>query len=159
MLVDAPLVKLDELSSNILSIIGGGHEATADAVDQGLYVIHHFSFDMLMPRHVCDQYPELHFSVATEYHGEVENTILNCYGVCDSPAQFMEVAGQHLRDDIRKFVVSFTPILKSEQSSEGGWRWHKWGPYIGNQKRSGCEYLYDEPNIEKVYAYHVYEIL
>jgi hypothetical protein len=39
----------------------------------------------------------------------------------------------------------------------GGWRWHKWGPYIGTQEPK-CEYIHDEPEIEEVFTYHVYEL-
>ena len=37
------------------------------------------------------------------------------------------------------------------------WRWHKWGPYIGT-KEPKCEYLYDEPEIDKVVIFELYEI-
>jgi hypothetical protein len=47
-------------------------------------------------------------------------------------------------------------VIKANQSHEGGWRWHKWGEYIGKYEPQ-YEYLYDEPEIEKVYVYHIYE--
>lgn len=40
----------------------------------------------------------------------------------------------------------------------GGWRWEKWGPYIGTQ-RSVADYLHDEPDIDYVYTFHVYKEL
>mgnify|MGYP000101825354 CR=1 FL=1 len=52
--------------------------------------------------------------------------------------------------------VSFVRIRRDEQSSSGGWRWHKWGKYIGKQKPQ-CEYIYDEPEIEEVYTFSVYQ--
>lgn len=47
-----------------------------------------------------------------------------------------------------------TRLLKSEESSDGGWRWHKWGEYIGTHKPQ-CEYLHDEPEIEEVWVFDV----
>jgi hypothetical protein len=57
----------------------------------------------------------------------------------------------------RRFTLAFTRVRKRDQPDEGGWRWHKWGEYIG-EKSPQYEYLYDEGNeIEEVYCYHVYE--
>lgn len=54
--------------------------------------------------------------------------------------------------------LPFVKMERCEQYPEGGWRWHKWGPYIGVQNPQ-CEYLYDEKNIDVVYTYHIYEIV
>ena len=90
-----------------------------------------------------EQYPEL---------GE-----FNCYGVCDD---YRQVLGQcpELEATGREFAITVTPVVKANQAESGGWRWHKWGPYIGTQTPT-TEYLYDEPEIEKVYCYHIYERL
>ncbi len=74
--------------------------------------------------------------------------------VVDSPEQFIERYHQLLEEDERIFAVFFTPIRRAEQSSEGGWRWHKWGEYIGD-KTPTTEYLYDEPDIGEVYTVHI----
>lgn len=81
--------------------------------------------------------------------------ILVEHGVADSAEQ-VYAHYKFLEDDSEQYFVSLTPIAKNHQPEDGGWRWHKWGPYIGNQKRSGCEYLYDEPDIDLVFVYHVY---
>lgn len=77
------------------------------------------------------------------------------YGVCDTHTQILEQCPE-LQDPNREFLIILTPVKKQNQSSEGGWRWHKWGPYIGDKKPQ-CEYLYDEPRIEEVFVYHIYE--
>ena len=82
---------------------------------------------------------------------------LNAYGVCDSIDQLLGL--YDFEADPRKFCISFCKIRKEDQSDCGGWRWHKWGPYVGEQTPSGCEYLYDEPVIESVMVYHIYQIL
>lgn len=46
-----------------------------------------------------------------------------------------------------------------DQPSEGGWRWHKWGPYVGD-KHPEHEYLHDEgPEITQATCFHVYRVL
>ena len=75
------------------------------------------------------------------------------YGVCDNYQQVLDYYPE-LNDSNRKFVLSLCKISKKE---DGGWRWHKWGKYIGIQK-SQCEYIGDEPEIKEVYVYHIYEM-
>lgn len=76
-------------------------------------------------------------------------------GVCDSYEQVLEKVPE-LHDPDRHFVLYLTCVRKDEQESWGGWRWHKWGEYIGEHEIT-TEYLYDEPVVEKVYCFHVYE--
>jgi hypothetical protein len=78
------------------------------------------------------------------------------YGVCDDVVNFLEHYAW-IESDPRYFIVSFAPMLKSEQPPDGGWRWHKWGEYIGHYNPTH-EYLYDEPDIERVECYHIFEI-
>lgn len=79
-----------------------------------------------------------------------------CYGVCDNLEQILQTIPEITEDQNRQFIITLTPVLKKLQSDGGGWRWHKWGEYIGTQKPT-AEYLYDEPEIEKVYVFHIYE--
>lgn len=104
-----------------------------------------------------DKFPELNpaFHEIRDAMDEEEFVWYNEYGVCDSVRQVLDKV-KPLYDPKREFVVLFTPVMRHNQSSEGGWRWHKWGEYIGN-KDSQCEYLYDEPNIDGVLIYHIYE--
>jgi hypothetical protein len=48
-------------------------------------------------------------------------------------------------------------ISKKDQPYVGGWRWHKWGKYIGDQNPM-CEYIADEPEIDFVYVYNLYKV-
>lgn len=121
-----------------------GNSTTIIRLEKGIYQIGHFNFEHVMTQKLdFDKiYPELGG--------------FSCYGVCDDYKQILEQC-EELKNEKRKFVVSVTPVEKSNQSKHGGWRWHKWGPYIGEYK-STCEYLYDEPEIEKIYCYNIYEI-
>lgn len=135
-------------SGAILAVIAGG-DPSAKKLRQGFYEINHFSFNYMTPKaKLANEYPD--------FMGDPDD--LYAYGVCDSPDQFAEKFAVTLEADPRHFCVSFTKIAKADQSPDGGWRWHKWGPYVGTQERSGTEYLYDEPTIEVVYVYHILEV-
>lgn len=133
---------MDERTKLILSVLGGGMEPKV--LQPGIIQIDHFSGNSLLGDGF-DQYP------AFKDHD------FNCYGVCDNVENLLEVA-PFLQTSPRKFVVTMTHLRKEDEPSYGGWRWHKWGPYIGTQKPQ-CEYLYDEPVIEEVWVYHVYELV
>jgi hypothetical protein len=58
-------------------------------------------------------------------------------GVCDSPQQYAT-----LYPDIDR-VIYFAIIRRTDQAPDGGWRWHKWGKYVGNYNISNIEYLFE----------------
>lgn len=134
----------DQLLNMIASINGGS--AGHDCVDTGIYQIGHFSFDMCLKAggYKVNDYPTL------------EN--IGCYGVCDHYSQILDQEPLIQQSPDRKFVIAVSPIVKANQEPSGGWRWHKWGEYIGKHNPQH-EYLYNEPDINLVYVYHVYEIL
>jgi hypothetical protein len=78
-------------------------------------------------------------------------------GVADNVEQVLHKLSPLVNNMIRTFVLEITWMRKKDQSEHGGWRWHKWGEYIGTQQPT-CEYLYDEPIIEEVLVYHLHEI-
>ncbi len=100
---------------------------------------HCFPFDVKFE----EQYPE----------------IQQCYGVCDNIEQIFKKCPE-IQDKNRRFCISINPILRENQSQEGGWRWHKWGPYIGKHDIQ-CEYLADEDlsDIDQKYVvvFHIFE--
>ena len=145
MLVDVNVSKNNDGIDFILAVLSGGRpEATR--IGTGLYKVSHFNFGDMLPRGEWEDYANL------SRFGEDACA----YGVCDSPEQFMAALGDRIAADPSQFVVSFTRVARSEQSPEVGWRWRKWGPYIGTQSPQ-CEYIHDEPEIAEVYCYHVFE--
>lgn len=88
--------------------------------------------------------------------GDDDGYGLSPYGVCDNHEQILARCPT-LTEPGREFFIQLTPVLKANQHPSGGWRWHKWGPYIGVHEPT-CEYLYDEPVIEQVYCYQIYEL-
>lgn len=79
------------------------------------------------------------------------------YGVCDSPQQFLAKDLAFLKDLDFNYCVFFVHIQK-HPGEKYGWRWHKWGSYIG-EGTPQCEYLDDEPGFDDgVYTYSVYKV-
>lgn len=145
----------DEISPNV------GHiTPLPPSIYPGMYLCGHFNFELYLLNDV-EKYPEF----GQDYHDivpkdEYGDKYFNCYGVCDSPQQFTDLFASKLNSDSRKFVVAFTHIEKDESNKYkgGGWRWHKWGPYVGTGTPT-CEYLDDEEKFDDgVYVYRIYEI-
>jgi hypothetical protein len=143
------LVKIKPKTSDpILGMIAAmnGNDTSEKEIKEGVYQIGHFNFENSIPFKLefDDKYPS--FSKGQ-----------GSYGVCDHYSQIFGEIPEILNSTERSFVISITEINKNTQPSDGGWRWHKWGEYIGN-KEPQCEYLYDEPEIERVFVYSVYEL-
>lgn len=130
MLIDEPSVMTPE---PILQIIGGGKPVIH--LQKGCYEIGHFGSSHFLR----DQ-------------GFVRVTS----GVCDDLQNLLEKFPELEADPSRQFVVTLTRIDRSTQPDSGGWRWHKWGRYIGTQTPT-TEYIADEPNIETVYCFRIHE--
>ena len=85
------------------------------------------------------------------------------YGVADNIEQIKEHYKRWLDDPKLKWVITVTPVFqdKSKKGEGGGWRWHKWGPYIGTLNPQH-EYLDDEDFGEDfqgyVLCYHIYPV-
>lgn len=121
------------------ALIQIGGSLKIDKIETGMYLCPHFNFKEF----VLDKLNE---TFRDEFGG-----------VCDYPEQVLEKFPE-LKTSKEKYCIRFTLIKKSEQPSHGGWRWNKWGDYIG-EKKITTEYLYDEEDVEQVYVYKVYEVL
>lgn len=77
------------------------------------------------------------------------------YGVADNIEQVIELYNKNEEGLFSgNHVISYFEVKKSP---ECGWRWRKWGPYIGI-KEPKCEYLADEPEIESVICFSIYKV-
>ncbi len=156
MLIDPKFIQSDH--SDILAIIGNG-DPKPRRVREGIYEISHFSFSAYLAgsgsggvKGPWEEYPDVG-------EGQGRLTEYGSYGVCDSVDQFLRhPLGKWLVESERKFTVSFTKICKATEPKEGGWRWHKWGEYIG-EFQPECEYLADESEVEEVSCYHILEFI
>jgi len=125
----------------------GNRTKSTTVIEEGVVQIGHFSLDIMIWGRNAPEF----------YMGYPEIAGIPAGGVCDSPQQFLDRFRKQLQDDKRTFVVSFTHIAKdpSNRGQGGGWRWHKWGEYIGTGKPEH-EYLDDEEGFEDgVYVYGI----
>lgn len=79
------------------------------------------------------------------------------YGVADNYEQILNRHKYIADHPNKKFVILMTPIRQDEEPEVGGWRWHKWGEYIGTQ-HPVAEYIHDEPEIDMVYVFAIYRV-
>ena len=138
---DAPLEITDPLLVTIANVLGD--PSTIVRIRQGVYMTplnHHLAQGLAFE----DKYPEF-----------PNGSDLEPYGVADSVNQFLDRFSDEIEADPRPLFVTFTKIARETQSPTGGWRWHKWGTYLG-EKDPQEEYLYDEPDIESVVVFHLF---
>lgn len=112
--------------------------------------------------YVCGLNDNYLLEVLTNYRDARKLQSFYEYGVADNASQIMDFYDNICREhtdymNTHKFVILLTPIFKADQPEMGGWRWHKWGPYIGVHDIK-CEYLYDEKEIDYVYVFHILEV-
>ena len=67
------------------------------------------------------------------------------YGVADNVEQIKAFYKEEVEHPENRYVIGLSYVFqeKSNAGKGGGWRWHKWGPYIGELKPE-YEYLDDE---------------
>ncbi len=75
-------------------------------------------------------------------------------GICDDYHQVLARIPS-LIDSDKKFCVLLTPLVIKNEFPR--WRWDMFGDYIGNQKPTET-YINDEPNIELVFVFEIYQI-
>ncbi len=141
MLIDVK-IKEDEATKYISQFQENSNDKK---IEKGVYEIEHFNFEYNI---LTDLYVNTNPSFDT----------FDSYGVCDELYQIFELCPE-IKDSLeRKFVISLTWIDAASQPMFDGWRWHKWGTYIGNHKIKS-EYIYDQKDeIEGVYVYKIIEI-
>ena len=123
-----------------------------DKIADGYYKTTHFNSEMIA-------FGQQHSLSDEQLYPEFENGPAT-YGVVDSPEQFDADFGQQMRDDARELAVFFTHIRKdpSNRGQGGGWRWRKWGEYLGHGTPQ-YEYLDDEEGFNNgVWVYHIHSV-
>jgi hypothetical protein len=133
-------------ANSILAFLSNGVQP--QALRAGVFLIGHFNGDEILPGK-WERWPEL--------SGFADDNRTNCHGVCDDVQQLLDRCPMLMNDPDREFAITLTEVRRDEQPASGGWRWHKWGPYIGIHDPQH-EYLYHEAGIERVFCYHVYEL-
>ncbi len=115
--------------------------------------------------YVCDLNSSYTLPDITDYKAvtNFDSPLYWCnYGVADNASQVLDYYngllveyGDYMNN--RKFIIKMTPIFREDEPADGGWRWHKWGQYIGDFEPK-CEYLYDEQGIDYVWVFHILEV-
>jgi hypothetical protein len=81
------------------------------------------------------------------------------YGVADNLEQIVDLYNKNEEGWFYgNHVILCCKVTKDPDSPCSGWRWHKWGPYIGTQNPQ-CEYLNDEPEIDEVIIFSIYKVI
>ena len=122
-----------------------------EKLDEGVYEF----YDVNLPDYVIDPSQKL---VEYEMMENGRCSLFPC-GVCDNYKQIIERDEDAIAcvNSDKHFIIVLCKISKKEQPDVGGWRWHKWGKYIGDQNPM-CEYIADEPEIDFVYVYNLYKV-
>ena len=117
--------------------------------------IYNSDFDGEMINTWCKQMAYYSSRHHRKHRGEGYNQNYWYYGVADNIEQVIEFYNDN--QDTIFFGNHVISCFEVKKSSDCGWRWHKWGPYIGIE-RPQCEYLADEPVIEKVVCFSIYKV-
>ena len=104
--------------------------------------IYQSSFPFNFPE---DEFEELQKLTRDDRYKIFPNYEKITYGVADKVEQIKEYYKEEIADVNKKYVIAITPVWqeKENKGKGGGWRWHKWGEYIGKLNPQ-CEYLDDE---------------
>lgn len=79
------------------------------------------------------------------------------YGLCDNYEQILK-AYPELQDPNRTFIITYSWMFRKDEPSEGGFRYHKNGGYIGDLN-ARHEYFYDDKHIDKLMNFNIYEVM
>lgn len=109
-------------------------------------------------KEIHDKYKDQNLMKAFTEIRDVTEEYQSFYGICDNLEQVLEKYKDKVKDPNKNYIVTLTPVLRSEQPSDYGWRFHKWGEYIGTHDIV-YEYLYDQADIDLVYVYHLYRTI
>lgn len=152
----AELLKVLEGSIGLVRIGRGLYEGSVNA--HHLFetaICNDYPFGLQLPREANDEKLRELLQAYVE-NVEKRGWPPDSYGVSDSLEQVIE-RYPVIDEDPRPLAIIGSVIRWDEQPWSGGWRWHKWGEYIGEHEPQ-CEYLYDEIGIDQVWVWHVYEI-
>ena len=122
-------------------------------VHRGVYEAH-FNFDKEIEDLIVEDYPRFD-DMSTKYDGD---QWFSSFGVVDHWSQLPLKA---LDANPRNLLVYLGRIRRADQPERGGWRWHKWGPYLGvhsPETSNDFEYLHDAIDVVEVWTYHVVEV-
>lgn len=144
--------RMDPTMITILQFVSEKRGLKIIEPEPGIYICGHWNFKDICETKLDDMFEGFY---PGNIHEDVDD--IDPYGVCDRYQQVLDKWPEIVCSD-DKFCISLVPIKRTAQPAQGGWRWHKWGSYIGTQKPRN-EYIYDDKHIDLVFTYHVYKIV
>lgn len=153
----------DTEAARLVRLRAGLGEVTPHPPDSGIYAGADLGYYLRSCGALLDEYPEpLQYSVR-ETAGRWTD-VVNAYGVADTVEQALAYLAPITDQADRVFVLQVHKIHR-EQCGPGSWRWHKWGPYIGDRTPE-FKYLHDETaeqrsdgkSIDMVLLFHLFEL-
>jgi hypothetical protein len=146
----------DEFIEGMVSVFS----SSAKTIEPGIYLtgfnfspLSYFDFSEVSDNPKIEEYDSFNYCRGDDFKSQ--------YGVADNIEQIKNYFKEVIEDTNRKFFITVTPVYQNKLSEGGGWRWHKWGEYIG-ELNPQCEYLDDEDfgaDFQYVLVYHLYEVL
>lgn len=150
---------------------------TIDQIHENMFDIENNSDETLLPIHATYSHNfehtlTPHYSNPSPYvtdkrmFHDYNRPLSRLDGVADNFSQIsnylkekFEKIEQDNNDIDASVVITATPILKSCEPADGGWRWHKWGKYIGLRNPKN-EYIHDEDDtINVVWCFSVIPVI
>lgn len=121
--------------------------------------IYQSSFPFNFPEEEFEELQNLSWEDKYEIFGNSEKIT---YGVADTIEQIKEYYREEIVDRENNYVLALTPVWQERENKGkgGGWRWHKWGEYIGKLNPK-CEYLDDEEfgeDFEYIIIFRIYQV-
>lgn len=132
-------------------------------LDQGIYLTHSHNFEGIVENFTSFKtirrvsYIDLEGNWVGYDKFNMDNYLCGVYGVADNIEQIKKLYGPVIDNEKCQAVISVCEVDKANEPERGGWRWHKWGEYIGTHEIT-CEYIKDEPNVEKVLCFSLHFI-
>lgn len=102
------------------------------------------------------------YEVMRTSHGELDQLVnegytgkgkLRASGLADNEDQVL-ARFKHLENHKGKFVIEMHPVLRKNEPELHGFRFHKWGEYIGDFDINR-EYLYDQKDMDVIYVFSI----
>lgn len=149
---------LDEIHANMFDV-----ENTNDETLLPIHATYSHNFEHVLTPHYSN--PSPYVTDKRVFRG-CNRPLSRLYGVADNFSQIsnylkerFEKIEQDNKDIDTLVVITATPIIKSCEPDDGGWRWHKWGRYIG-VRHPEHEYIHDEDDtINVVWCFDVISVI
>lgn len=154
--IDWDKQKIEDISDKFTPYRAWLKELTKYATEHGIRLVE----DAMIPDNVFVTSTNFHLDIdsLTDYKIPSFMVANDYYCVCDNASQAVEryesLLEEKWLDANRTYLLTLAPIFREFQEEQGGWRYYKWGEYIGVQEPY-CEYLYDDKHIDLVYSFHI----